>query len=235
MFSGGMSPARWRVDLDFGNLTDTDGQPVTTTNVRRVRWTWAADLQFGRLRAQRVRGGDVELAGERNEYWHRVAGPGAGGSRTTRRRSSIAGTWTEERGNYSGGSIRHTQTSGAQVRCTYSAAARTSLYLGTRYCESRRHAHGPGGWRRADDVDLKRALEDVLIRVSAGRVLWRRPAHGHGDARGIDGRGRVFRFPRDRGPDGGLAGLRGDADRRRWRPTGTPTTRWRSRRSERHG
>src|SRR5262249_52473215 len=45
MFSGGVSPSRWRIDLDFGNLHDTAGQPVTTANVRRVRWTWAADLQ----------------------------------------------------------------------------------------------------------------------------------------------------------------------------------------------
>ena len=47
MFQGGTSPDRWRVTLDFSNLKDEFGNTVTTTNVRKLRWTWAADLQFG--------------------------------------------------------------------------------------------------------------------------------------------------------------------------------------------
>ena len=77
MFSGGVSPARWRVDLDFGNLTDTDGQTVTTTNVRRMRWTWAADLQFEAFERSEfeVVISNWQVSG--NETRHRVAGPGS--------------------------------------------------------------------------------------------------------------------------------------------------------------
>ncbi len=46
MFNGGASPATWQVNLDFSNLTDSTGAKVTTTNVRKMRWTWAADWQF---------------------------------------------------------------------------------------------------------------------------------------------------------------------------------------------
>ena len=47
MFQGGTSPDRWRVTLDFSNLKDEFGNTVTTTNVRKLRWTWSADLQSG--------------------------------------------------------------------------------------------------------------------------------------------------------------------------------------------
>jgi hypothetical protein len=168
MFSGGTSPARWRVELDFGNLTDTDGQHVTTTNVRRVRWTWAADLQFKEFERSEF---EVALSnwqvGGANTG-HRVAGPGSRRIEDDSAEVVYSGVWMEERGNYSGGSIRHSQASGAQVRCKYSASSAHSLYLGTRYCD-----HGGKVSVQVDGgapivVNLKRALEDVLIRVPLG-------------------------------------------------------------------
>src|SRR5207248_966134 len=45
VFSGGTSPTRWRIDLDFSNLHDVGGALAPTSNVRKMRWTWAADLQ----------------------------------------------------------------------------------------------------------------------------------------------------------------------------------------------
>ena len=46
-FAGGVSPSQWSVQLDFSALHDTRGTPVPTTRVRKMRWTWAADLQRG--------------------------------------------------------------------------------------------------------------------------------------------------------------------------------------------
>src|SRR5207249_2719961 len=46
LFTGGVSPTKWRVSLDFSNLTDTNQQTVVTTNVRKMRWTWAGELQW---------------------------------------------------------------------------------------------------------------------------------------------------------------------------------------------
>ncbi len=95
MFSGGASPATWQVNLDFSNLTDSTGAKVTTTNVRKMRWTWAADWQFqnfGRSEfsidvsnwqvsgsnAELQRGWAGELAGRRRGSGIRDRGAGIG-------------------------------------------------------------------------------------------------------------------------------------------------------------
>src|SRR6185369_16977593 len=46
-FAGGITPSKWRISLDFGSLIDVTGAAVPTTNVRKMRWTWAADQQRG--------------------------------------------------------------------------------------------------------------------------------------------------------------------------------------------
>ncbi len=48
LFQNGVSPTAWQVNLDFANLTDMNGVSIPTanvTNVRKLRWTWAADMQ----------------------------------------------------------------------------------------------------------------------------------------------------------------------------------------------
>jgi hypothetical protein len=171
MFQGGTSPSRWRVNLDFSNLNlkDEFGNAVTTTNVRKLRWTWAADLQFGNFARSEfaVAVTDWQVTGTNLQY--RVAGPGS------RRiedialpKSSYTGTWAEERGNYSGGSIHHTTTQGDHLQCTYSAAAHT-LYLGTQYSDNGGKVTVQLDSNPALIVDLKRSLEDVLIRVPLGQ------------------------------------------------------------------
>jgi hypothetical protein len=47
VFSGGTSPTKWRITVPFGALTATDGRAVPTQHVRKLRWTYAADLQQG--------------------------------------------------------------------------------------------------------------------------------------------------------------------------------------------
>ncbi len=169
LFSGGTSPERWRIELDFGNLTDTEGQHVTTTNVRRVRWTWAADVQFDEFARSEFEAALSSWQVSGTNIGHRVAGPGSRRIEDDAPELVYSGTWVEERGNYSGGSIRHTQVSGAQVRCTYSTAGTHSLYLGTRYCNNGATITVRVDGGAPTTVKLKRALEDILIRVPLGQ------------------------------------------------------------------
>src|SRR5262249_46143745 len=78
------------------------------------------------------------------------------------------GAWVEERGNYSGGSIRHTMAGGARMECTYSAPYAHTLYLGTRYCDNGGDITVQVDSGAPHTVKLKKALEDVLIRVKLG-------------------------------------------------------------------
>jgi hypothetical protein len=168
MFQGGTSPQCWQVNLDFSNLKDTLGHTVTTTNVRKLRWTWAADLQSGNFarREFSVVLTNWQAAGTNLAY--SVAGPGSRRSEDIAPEITYTGTWVEERGNYSGGSIHHTTTPGNRLQCTYSAAAH-SLYLGTRYTNNGGQVTVQVDSNPALIVSLQRSLEDVLIRVPIGQ------------------------------------------------------------------
>src|ERR1700687_3721480 len=45
--TNGTSPTKWRVTIDFSSLVDRNGASVPTNKVRKLRWTYAADLQTG--------------------------------------------------------------------------------------------------------------------------------------------------------------------------------------------
>ena len=164
MFQGGTSPDRWRVNLDFSNLKDEFGNTVTATNVRKLRWTWAADLQFGNFARSEfaVVVTNWQVTGTHLAY--SIAGPGSRRIEDIAPEISFTGAWVEERGNYSGGSIHHTTTQGDHLQCTYSAAAHT-LYLGTRYSDNGGQVTVQVDGNPALIVNLKRSLEDVLLRV----------------------------------------------------------------------
>ncbi len=170
MFSGGVSPQRWRVDLDFGNLHDTEGHLVDTSNVRKLRWTWAADLQLGNFERSEfeVVVSDWEVSGTNAGY--RVAGPGSRRIEDDSSGITYTGSWSEERGNYSGGSIHHTTRAGASWTCVYSTPLAHTLYLGTRYTDNGGTVAVQVDSNAAIVADLKRALEDVLIRVALGEL-----------------------------------------------------------------
>ncbi len=130
--SGGMSPSKWRIRLDFGSLRDQDNVAVPTSSVRKMRWTWAANLQAGGFARSdfqvTVSNWTVEGTGRR----YKVAGPGSLRFEDDASRMTYTGQWTEARGNFSGGSIRHTTQAGASVSCTYETPHDHRLYLGTR-------------------------------------------------------------------------------------------------------
>ena len=176
-FSGGASPRQWQVNLNFSALTgyiDPDRTtlvPVPTTSVRKMRWTWAANLQPGDF--------------ERSEYlvvvtnWtvtgsnlvYKVAG--AGSRRIEDTATVIAysppNQWSQGRGNFSGGSIHWTTTPGASLTCSYTAGADHTLYLGTRRADAGGQVSVQVDGGGPQTVVLALPGDDVLVRVPLGQ------------------------------------------------------------------
>ena len=137
--SGGTSPSKWHVDLDFSNLMGYLGPDFTTLAqvptgaVRRMRWTWAADQKPGSfVRTEfQVAISNWTVSGTNRTY--QVAGPGSWRVEDDSDSLVRQGAWGNSAiGNYSGGSIRPTETLGASVSYTYTAPGSHTLYLGTR-------------------------------------------------------------------------------------------------------
>jgi hypothetical protein len=170
VFSGGTSPTRWRVSLDFSNLHDINGVLVPTTDVRKMRWTWAADVQAANfVRSEfAVTVTNWSVAGAGLTY--RVAGPGSRRIEDDAADIAYHGAWTEARGNYSGGSIRWTATAGASATCTYTANSTNTLLLGTRRAESGAAISVKVDGGAPIPLDLHLAGEDVLVRISLGQM-----------------------------------------------------------------
>lgn len=155
-FSGGRSPTKWRVTLPFGDLVDIEGRRVPTERVRKMRWTYAADLQDGAFERTEflVEVTNWQVTGSGREY--NVAGPGSWRIEDNASEVEYAGAWSSHAGNFSGGSIRLSTEPGARVRCHYRASARHRLYLGTR-------ATFNGGSVRVVIDGVERGTENLLI------------------------------------------------------------------------
>jgi hypothetical protein len=167
-FTGGASPSRWKVDLDFGNLHDITGALVPTSSVRKMRWTWAADLQPASfIRSEFVVAvTNWSVTGSGTQY--RVAGKSSRRIEDDSGDLVYAGPWTEARGNYSGGSIRWTASQGSSVGCSYLANGMHTLLLGTRYAETAASIRVIVDGGAPIPINLHLAGEDVLARISLG-------------------------------------------------------------------
>ena len=174
-FSGGTSPQQWQVNLNFGALQGyiDPGRstlvPVPTTNVRKMRWTWAASLQSGDFQRSEfsVIVANWTVTGANLQY--QVAGPGS--LRIEDDSSTITysgGPWNSETGNYSGGSIRWVDSPGCSLQTCYSVDAQHTLYLGTRYLATAGQVSVgvDGGAPMA--INLALPAEDVLVRIPLG-------------------------------------------------------------------
>ena len=165
--SGGASPTKWRIEFDFSALRDKDGVDVPTQAVRKMRWTWAADLQAGAYSPTEftvaVTNWTVTGTGRR----YKVAGPGSMRIEDDAANAAYSGEWAEARGNFSGGSIRHTTRAGAWVSLTYEAPHGHTLYLGTRKAPACGAARVRVDGGTAVTLNLK-LDEDVLVRVPIG-------------------------------------------------------------------
>jgi len=173
-FAHGTSPTTWRVTLDFsalqGTITpDLSGTLYTipTSLIRKIRWTYAADLQAANFTRSEfsVVVANWTVTGTNRTY--AVAGPGSRRVEDHDASTVFSGSWTEVRGNYSGGTIHTTTTPGDSLSCNYQATQSHTLYVGLRYT-------GTGGVvsitvdGAAVSVNMGIPGEDALFRYSLG-------------------------------------------------------------------
>ena len=175
-FSQGTSPTTWQVTLNFGALQGTITPDLTgtlytipTNLIRKMRWTYAADLQAAAFSRSEFSVVVTNWTVTGTNQTYSVAGPGS--RRIEDNDASIVyngSSWTELRGNYSGGTIQQTTNPGDSLSCTYQATQSHTLYAGLRYT-------GTGGvisiavdGQAAVAVNLAIPAEDVLFRYPLG-------------------------------------------------------------------
>jgi hypothetical protein len=179
-FANGTSPTQWRVTIDFGSLqgyqtpdfSDTL-TTVPTSQIRKMRWTYAAALQVGPfVRSEfQVVVSNWSVSGTNGTY--SVAGHGSRRVEDDSVEIVYGGSWTQTRGNFSGGIIHFSTTTGDTVSWTYKTSQSQTLYLGTRYL-GLSTASGASVSIKVDGVSAGTAnlfvsQEDVLIRWPVGQ------------------------------------------------------------------
>jgi len=183
--TGGLFPSTYAVSLSFANLLGYQDQagtnpstmvPIPTTSVRKLRWTWAADLQPGSfLRTEfQVLVSDWQVTGQ-NTQWE-VAGPPSRRIEDNDPTATFAGSWSlQGPGNYSGGSIQLTQQSGDTATFSYFEGNEHSLFLGSRLLTNGAEILVSIDAQAAQSFNLALPGEDVLLRLPLGTV----PAGSH--------------------------------------------------------
>jgi hypothetical protein len=179
-FANGTSPTQWSISIDFGSLqvyqnpdfSDPGGPTLFTDQIRKLRWTYAAALQVGPfVRTEfEVVVSNWSVTGTNATY--SVAGPGSRRAEDDSVEMVYSGSWTESRGNFSGGIIHSSTTTGDSVSWSYNASQSHTLYLGTRYL-GLATASGASvsivvDGVSAGTVNLFITQEDVLIRWPVG-------------------------------------------------------------------
>jgi len=174
-FSGGGFPSQYQVTLNFGNLwgtTDADSTPqlVPTTNVRKVRWTWAADMQAGEYTQTefQVTVSNWSVTGTNQLY--SIAGPGSRRIEDTDSGVTFTGAWQMETGNFSGSKIHLTSETGDSCTITYTEATAHQLYLGLRRTAGAPIANITIDQGAAQQTLLTQPGEDVLVRYPLGLI-----------------------------------------------------------------
>ncbi len=174
-FANGTSPTRWKVTLDFGSLQGTTSPnlsgtlvPIPTDRIRKMRWTYAADLQtasYVRSEFQAVVS-NWTVTGTGRAY--SVAGPGSRRIEDDAAGVTYSGSWVEQRGNYSGGTIHYTASAGDSVTVAYSAPASHTLYSGLRYVGTGATVAIVVDGTPVGSVNTALAGEDLLFRFPIG-------------------------------------------------------------------
>lgn len=169
-FSGGTSPSKWRVSMDFSSLLDIEGRTVPTQNVRKLRWTYSANLQTGMYTRTEfsVTVANWQVSGTDRGYV--VAGQGSQRIEENDSRLVYGGNWTDSLGNFSGGRIRFSTTPGSKVQCTYKCGEAHRLYLGTRYAFNAAAVSVRADSEIPRTVNLLLPGEDVLCRLPVAEV-----------------------------------------------------------------
>lgn len=169
-FSGGSSPSKWRISLDFSSLYDTSNSLVPTADIRKLRWTYAADLQHGHYQRSEfaVDVSNWETTG--TNTIHKIPGPGSLRIEDSWEQASYSTGWSTAVGNFSGGTIRYTATPASSVSFAYSAAAAHFLYLGSRYAFNGSSISVSVDGQPAVSYILMIPGEDRLCRLPLGAV-----------------------------------------------------------------
>jgi len=167
--ANGTSPTKWRVTIDFSSLIDRDAASVPTNKVRKVRWTYAADLQPGAFERSEFDAviSNWSVSGTGRTY--SIAGPGSRRFEDTAG-MTYGGSWAVARGNFSGGTIHKTVTEGDSISFQYAAEQAHTLYIGTRYTGSAALISIVVDGGAASTVNLRVPGEDVLIRCPLGEL-----------------------------------------------------------------
>lgn len=170
VFEGGLSPTRWRVTIPFGELIADDGRTVPTQHVRKMRWTYAADLQPGAYDRSEfsVTISDWSVTGTGRGY----AIPSSNSQRVEDSESlwEYHGAWQSAIGNFSGGSIHYASSEGASAIISYNVAESHELALGTRFADSASSVQVMLDGEMVCAESLVIPGEDQLARVMLGPV-----------------------------------------------------------------
>ncbi len=163
LLSGGASPTKWRIRLDFGSLQ--------MTSVRKMRWTYVPAWQnsaFQRTEFE-VQVSNWTVAGTNRAY--SVASTGSRRIEDDAPQVTYTDGWTAFKGsyNYSNGSYHTTQSSGAQVSCTYSASVPHSLYLGAELLDKGASLSVTVDGGAPMTPSLLLPSQDALVRIPLGQ------------------------------------------------------------------
>ncbi|HLJ47555.1 MAG TPA: hypothetical protein VKU01_16180 [Bryobacteraceae bacterium] len=170
-FSGGTSPTQWRVVLPFASLSDPKLGKIPTNAVRKMRWTYAADLQPGTFQRCEfsvvVSNWTVSGAGAT----YQVAGPGSRRFEDTDPSVQYSSGWTRSSGNFSGGTIHSTSSPSSTLNCAFASSSTSQLYLGTRLTFNGATIGVSIDGGAAIVVNLLFEGEDVLVRHFLGTLV----------------------------------------------------------------
>jgi hypothetical protein len=170
LFSGGTSPSQWQITLPFASLVDPALGTVPANAIRKLRWTYSADLQAGTfVRSEfQVVVSNWTVTGRGRGY--SIAGPGSQRIEDDSSQVLYSGTWASAGGNFSGGTIHSTSLPQSSVGCTYVSSQDHSLYLGTRLADAGTLISIVVDAGSPFTVNLNVPGEDVLIRTLLGQL-----------------------------------------------------------------
>jgi hypothetical protein len=172
LLSGGVSPSQWQINLNFTSISGLDDTgatvPVPMNAVRKMRWTWAADLQSGNFARSEfaVAISNWTVNGSNRNY--QVAGPGSWRVEADDVAIGYTGQWTKAIGNYSGGSISYVTTTGASVSYSYQSPQSHMLNLGTRRFPTAAQLSVQVDRNPIQILSVALPGEDVLVRWDLG-------------------------------------------------------------------
>jgi len=174
LLSGGASPTQWQINLDFSSISGLDSTGATVavpmSTVRKMRWTWAADLQPGNFARGEfaVTLANWTVNGSNREYY--VAGIGSWRVEDDDASIAYTGQWDKSIGNYSGGSISCAITPGASVTYSYQSPQNHNLNLGTRRIPTAAQLTVQVDQSPAQVLNIALPGEDILVRCVLGAM-----------------------------------------------------------------